>query len=149
VHEPHGIGRPVSAAVAVGDVLSPRTIVLTADKVDRYAESSGDRNPIHLDEAAARAAGLPGRIVHGMLTMGMFSTVASEWAGGASNVQSVRCRFRAFVMVGDTVEISGIVADVSAGVVTAEATIVNGRGEAVLAQAVVSFSESQCLLPRK
>jgi acyl dehydratase len=39
------------------------------DQPRRYAEASGDHNPIHLSEEAARAAKLPGVILHGMCTM--------------------------------------------------------------------------------
>jgi acyl dehydratase len=39
------------------------------DQATRYAEASGDRNPIHIDEGVARKAGLPGVILHGLCTM--------------------------------------------------------------------------------
>jgi acyl dehydratase len=42
-----------------------------ADQTFRYRDASGDANPIHVDEAAARAAGLPGIILHGVCTMAM------------------------------------------------------------------------------
>src|SRR4029077_12902975 len=35
----------------------------------RYAGASGDFNPIHLDDEFAKSVGLPGRILHGLLTM--------------------------------------------------------------------------------
>ncbi len=41
------------------------------DQALRYAEASGDANPIHVDDAAARAVGLPGVILHGMCTMAL------------------------------------------------------------------------------
>jgi len=46
-----------------------------ADQTFRYSEASGDPMPIHLDEAVARAAGLPGIIIHGLCTMA-FTSVA-------------------------------------------------------------------------
>jgi acyl dehydratase len=39
------------------------------DQTSRYAEASGDRNPIHVDPAVAKMAGLPEVIVHGLCTM--------------------------------------------------------------------------------
>jgi len=42
---------------------------VTLDQAARYAEASGDRNPIHIDEAVAKRAGLPGVILHGLCTM--------------------------------------------------------------------------------
>ncbi len=53
------------------------------DQAVRYAEASGDRNAIHLDDATARAVGLPGVILHGMCTMALCArAVVDELAGG-------------------------------------------------------------------
>lgn len=41
--------------------------------LDEYSDLTGDRNPIHRDDAAARARGFAGRIVPGPLLAGMFS----------------------------------------------------------------------------
>jgi acyl dehydratase len=46
-----------------------------ADQTYRYAEASGDPMPIHTDENIAKAAGLPGIIIHGLCTMA-FTSVA-------------------------------------------------------------------------
>lgn len=48
---------------------------IDADQTFRYAEASGDRNPIHIDENVARLAGLPGIVVHGLCTMAFASKV--------------------------------------------------------------------------
>jgi acyl dehydratase len=42
-----------------------------ADQTYRYRDASGDTNPIHVDDEAARAAKLPGIILHGLCTMAM------------------------------------------------------------------------------
>ena len=46
---------------------------IDADQTFRYAEASGDRNPIHVDENVAKMAGLPGIVVHGLCTMAFAS----------------------------------------------------------------------------
>ena len=51
-----------------------------ADQTFRYAEASGDPMPIHLDEDVARAAGLPGIIIHGLCTMAFTSVAVVEHA---------------------------------------------------------------------
>jgi acyl dehydratase len=48
---------------------------IDADQTVRYAEASGDLNPIHVNDAVARMAGLPGIIVHGLCTMAFTSKV--------------------------------------------------------------------------
>ncbi|MFE5699599.1 MaoC/PaaZ C-terminal domain-containing protein [Rhodococcus koreensis] len=44
----------------------------------RYASASGDRNPLHLDTAAARAAGEDDVIAHGMLSMAYLGRLLTE-----------------------------------------------------------------------
>ena len=41
---------------------------LTDEDMRQFAALSGDVNPLHIDDAYARAAGYPGRVVYGMLT---------------------------------------------------------------------------------
>jgi len=49
------------------------TARIDSDQAVRYAAASGDANPIHVDDEAARAVGLPGVILHGMCTMALCS----------------------------------------------------------------------------
>ena len=76
-----------------------RTVTFTTEQIDAYAEASGDRNPIHLDDAFARSVGLPGRIAHGMLQMGVAGTLAAEAAGGVARLKRLQCRFAQFCQV--------------------------------------------------
>src|SRR5207253_3519181 len=57
---------------------------VTVEQIRQYADASGDRNPIHLDEAFARSAGLPGAIAHGMLTMAFANQMVTDWLGDRS-----------------------------------------------------------------
>ena len=65
----------------------------------RYADASGDQNPIHQDEAFAKSVGLPDVIAHGMLTMGLVGQYVSDWAGGSTNVKEFSARFTKPVVV--------------------------------------------------
>ncbi|MBO6879927.1 MULTISPECIES: MaoC family dehydratase [Winogradskyella] len=47
----------------------------TQNDVDRFAEISGDKNPIHLDEAYAAQSIFKRRIIHGYLGTSVFSKV--------------------------------------------------------------------------
>jgi acyl dehydratase len=60
---------------SVGDVLAERTVHLTRESLVRYAGASGDFNPIHYRDDVAASVGLPGVLAHGMLTMGIASSV--------------------------------------------------------------------------
>ena len=80
-----------------------RTVTFTKEQIAAYAEASGDRNPIHLDDDFARSVGLPGVIAHGMLQMGIAGTVAAEAAGGGARLRRLHCRFAGMVVPGDTV----------------------------------------------
>ena len=65
------------------EILGERALGVDEDQPQRYSEASGDHNPIHLDEAIARSAKLPGVIVHGMCTMAMATAgVVDELAAG-------------------------------------------------------------------
>ena len=51
---------------------------ITAQEVERYAELSGDFNPIHLDGNYAKKYGFSGKVVHGMLTTAKTWSVLSN-----------------------------------------------------------------------
>lgn len=74
------------------------------DAAVRYAGAALDFNPIHLFDDAARAAGLPGVVVHGMYTLGRLGVALERAAGGAPG--RLAARFADPVRPGDTVEIT-------------------------------------------
>jgi len=67
--------------------VSRKEVAFTKEQIAAYAEASGDRNPIHLDDEFARTVGLPGIIAHGMLQMGLMATVAADAAGGPDKLR--------------------------------------------------------------
>lgn len=70
-----------------GHDLGARTFGITRADLVRYAEASGDHNPIHQDEQVARAVGLPGVIAHGMYTLALTARAVQEWVPGAEVVE--------------------------------------------------------------
>ena len=82
-----------------GDALPSRELPITREDLRRYAEASGDHNPIHLSDDAAQALGLPGVVAHGMLTSALAIGVVAEWAGGADRVVATDIRFAGPVVV--------------------------------------------------
>lgn len=90
--------------------LETQTYTITRADLVRYAEASGDHNPIHQDEAVAASVGLPGVIAHGMYTMALAARAVSTWYPGAE-VVSFGCKFTNPVVVpaegGVEVEVAG------------------------------------------
>ena len=67
--------------VSVGDEMPTVHVEITRADLRRYAEASGDHNPIHLRDEAARELGLPGVVAHGMLTSALAIGEVARWAG--------------------------------------------------------------------
>jgi acyl dehydratase len=105
-------------------------VTFTREQIVAYAEVSGDRNPIHLDDEFARSVGLPGVIAHGMLQMGLLARVAGE----PGSLRRLSCRFAGMVRPGDTVT---FLAEERDGHVELAAT--NQDGEAVLTKVAVEL----------
>jgi acyl dehydratase len=135
-------------AFMIGQIVFTHAFTVERSDLVAYAEASGDRNPIHLDEAAARAAGLPDVIAHGMYTMGLVSRAVVEWAADAgvdARLSEFSARFAKPVVVpADTavpVEVEAKVRKVDAGGLELAITVVSG-GERVLAPARATLTHS-------
>jgi acyl dehydratase len=108
--------------VAVRHDLPTRARVVTREDVAAYAMAGGDRNPLHLDDETARAAGFPGIVAHGMFTMGHLASCVAAWAGGPERVRRLTAQFRAPVFPGEEIVAGGRVkaVDVEGGVALLE-----------------------------
>lgn len=90
------------------------TRTMTDEDIRKFAEATGDTNPIHLDEAFARSTIFKTRIAHGMLTASHISSVFATRLPGAGCIYvSQEFRFKAPVRIGDDVtarvEVAGFV----------------------------------------
>jgi 3-hydroxybutyryl-CoA dehydratase len=119
--------------------LEPFSWQVTRDQIRAYAAASGDRNPIHLDDDVARAAGLPGVIAHGMLGMAQLANFVVAYAGDHRRLRRLRCRFSGMVLPGDTITFTGRVVGTDGGVVTLELNAENQKGERVLTKALAEL----------
>jgi acyl dehydratase len=115
--------------VAVGDDLPSSARIVTREDVRDYADVSGDRNPLHLDDEVARRAGFPGIIAHGMFTLGHLASCLVAWAGDPAAVIRLRAAFRSPVAMGDTIVAGGRVRalDPEARVATVEVWVTVDR----------------------
>ncbi len=128
----------------VDTVLGPLEVTVTRADLVRYAGASGDFNPIHWSERAAREVGLPNVVAHGMLTMALAGRLLTEWTRDPGAVVEFGVRFTRPVVVPDdaqgaTVSVSGRVAAVRDDglvdvdlTVTSAGTSVLGRARAVV-----------------
>jgi acyl dehydratase len=80
------------------------TETVDADQTFRYAEASGDHNPIHLDAAFAQSVGLPGIILHGMCTMAFAvrAVTTHACANDPRRLKRLAVRFARPVLPGQT-----------------------------------------------
>ena len=118
--------RPALTSVALADLPSHvgttfgpsswRTI--TQDEVDRFADLTGDHNPIHLDPEYAAGTPFGGTIVHGYLTLALVVPLMAEVVevtGVATGVNYGldRLRFPAPVRVGSRIRVTSTLSDVT------------------------------------
>lgn len=54
-----------------GTVLTSLPRRVAVDDIDRWADLTGERHPVHMDEDFARAAGFKGRIAHGLFSLAL------------------------------------------------------------------------------
>ena len=91
-----------------GKALNPVVKHITQEKINLYAEASGDFNPIHVDESFAAKTPFGGTIAHGMLNLAyvsemMTSAFGRSWVSGGK----LRAKFKESARPGDTLTITG------------------------------------------
>ena len=78
--------------------------LVTEQDIIKFAEATGDKNPVHLDAAYAAKTMFKERIAHGMLTASYISAVfGTEMPGPGVIYISQTLNFRAPVKIGQTV----------------------------------------------
>lgn len=88
---------------AVGQVARRRREVTTRD-IELFTEIRGDRNPLHYDEAVARATPFGGIVVQGGVTSAILNAMVAEELPGPGRVfMHVNWAFKAPVRPGDTI----------------------------------------------
>jgi acyl dehydratase len=107
-------------------ICSPRQLVM-------WAGAAPDFYEIHYDAEFARAAGLPGLVVHGALKYAFLGQLLADWVAPAGRVVSFRCSYRGLDGPGEDLRCRGVVRDASvvAGEtrVDLEIWVENTRGE--------------------
>lgn len=100
------------------------------DNVKRFTSAAGWSGPRFNDHDAAKAEGLPGALVPGIMSQGFLAAMIHRWAP-EGDIVTVDTVFRAPVIVDQTYSISGVVTDIDEdeGVVEIDLTVVNDAQE--------------------
>lgn len=90
----------------VGDRFDTPPLTVTTNQIDMFVGLTGDNNRLHTDGAFAQAAGFPGRIAHGALTLSLGLGLA--WQTGFLEdtvlaIRSVEWTFSRAVLPGDII----------------------------------------------
>ena len=107
---------PAATLSAVGTVLGPgRWLEITQERVDAFAEATGDHQWIHVDPERAAAGPFGGTVAHGYLTLSLIPLLAADLVAydGCSariNYGTDRVRFPQPLRVGSRVRARGTIA---------------------------------------
>ncbi len=95
-----------------GESIPELKVTPDAGLTKRYAEASGDPNPIHTDPEFAKSAGLPGCILHGLWTMAQVARANNAVAGSDPRaLKRLSVQFRGMGFPEKEVTVTGTVTD--------------------------------------
>lgn len=99
--------------LTIGREYSFEVIVEDTD-IDHFADLSGDRSPLHMDDAFARERGFRGRVVHGAYLVGLASRMLGMHLPGENCLlQTMQMKFAAPTYSGTLVRLTGVVDQIS------------------------------------
>ena len=126
-------GRTISE-IRIGDSFEHEFDVTEA-MIVKFAEATGDRNPVHLDEDFAKNSIFKTRIAHGMLSAGFISAVLGTMFPGVGTIYlSQSLQFRRPVFIGDriTARLTALEKNEAKNRLRLETTCLNQNGLPVL-----------------
>lgn len=130
----------------VGQQASLRKTITETDII-LFAGISGDANPVHIDEIAARESRFGRRIAHGMLGAGLISAVIGMRLPGPGTIYlNQTLAFRNPIFIGDTVTAQAEIIAVRPDkpIATLRTTVINQDGTTVIeGEAIVLLPGSE------
>jgi acyl dehydratase len=121
-----------------------RSRIVRGRDIELFTEITGDRNPLHYDDDAARASRFGGLIVQGGITSGLLNAVVAEDLPGPGSVfLHVDWSFKAPVRPGDeiTAEVEVLEAREDKPLTRLRTTIVDQNGTVVLDGTALVWTE--------
>ena len=128
---------------AVGTI-ARRSRTISAADIQLFTEMTGDRNPLHYDEALATASRFGGIIVQGGVTSGLFNAIVAEDLPGPGSVfLHVDWSFRAPARPGDTItaEVEVLEARDDKPIAKLRTTITNQLGDVLIDGTALVYRE--------
>ena len=118
---------------------SPAPRAVTDDMIRRFAELSGDKNPLHLDDAFAARTPFGERIAHGLLGLSIASGLLHDVGIVSETIVAfarLDWRFSGPIRIGDALSLNMTVLKTKgvspqAGLVVFDSKVTNQKGEAV------------------
>ena len=118
-----------------GDAIPELKVTPDAGLTKRYAEASGDPNPIHTDPEFAKSAGLPGCILHGLWTMAQVARANNAAVGGDPRaLRRLSVQFRGMGFPEQEVTVTGTVKRAEDGSVVVD-TVAEQNGDEIIRNA--------------
>jgi acyl dehydratase len=115
-----------------GDSLPELRVTPDAGLTKRYAEASGDPNPIHTDEEFAKSVGLPGVILHGLYTMAQVAKAHTDSAGGDPRVlKRLAVQFRGMGVPKQEIVVTATVKESRDGIVVTDTIASQGDNQII------------------
>jgi acyl dehydratase len=98
----------------------------------RYAEASGDMNPIHIDEEFAKKVGLPGCILHGLWSMAQVARAHTAVADGDPRaLKRLSVQFRGMGFPEQEIVVTAEVTAASGGRIVTETVAAQGDNQII------------------
>mgnify|MGYP005815092441 CR=1 FL=1 len=122
-----------------------KTVEMTEQRIQQFADASDDFNPVHMDEAFASKTAYRGRIAHGLLSASFGSAVVGTILPGAGAIylhQSLA--FEKPVRIGDKVT-----ARVTVAAVDLESARVTLKTEGYIGDVFIMGGEAIVRVPRR
>ena len=110
-----------------GDMLPELRVTPDAGLTKRYAEASGDPNPIHVDPEFAKSVGLPGVILHGLYSMAQVARAHTDAAAGDPRaLKRLSVQFRGMGFPEQEIVVTSTVKEASDGRVVTDTVAAQG-----------------------
>ena len=110
-------------------------VIIDEELEQNFAESSGDFNPLHMDEQYAKETKFGGRVCHGMLLASFFSRLVGMYLPGKNALYfSQNLDFMEPCFIGDKITVQGEVMDKSEAtqIIKLKTTIKNQEGKSLI-----------------